>query len=124
MSGVDVWSKRAKWVAYWAPIDGHMITIAIFDHPENLRHPTWWHARDYGLVSANPFGISHFEKGRPKNSGAFTLRDGENLTFRSRFVFYDGQADSKMLTRLYEQFTMAVPAAPRRHSRPPSTSGT
>jgi hypothetical protein len=104
VSGVDVWGKRAKWVAYWGSIEGHVVTIAIFDHPDNLRHPTWWHARDYGLVSANPFGTSAFDKTKPKGSGAYTLRNGDDLTFRYRFVFYDGQADAKTLDRLFEEF--------------------
>ena len=57
----ELWGKRAKWVDYWGEIDSHTIGVAIFDHPDNLRHPTWWHARDYGLVAANPFGIHNFE---------------------------------------------------------------
>ena len=61
-------AKRAAWVDYWAPIDGKTVGIAIFDHPENPRHPTWWHARYYGLVAANPFGIHDFEK-KPEGTG-------------------------------------------------------
>ena len=59
--GRDVWGKRAEWIDYWGTIQGQVIGIAIFDHPRNPRHPTWWHARDYGLVAANPFGIHDFE---------------------------------------------------------------
>jgi hypothetical protein len=112
VSGVDVWGKRAKWVAYWGSIEGHVVTIAIFDHLDNLRYPTWWHARDYGLVSANPFGISDFDKTKPKNSGAYTLRDGDDLTFRYRFVFYDGQADAETLDRIGEGFASSAEATP------------
>ena len=65
IEGKEIWGKRAKWVDYWGPIDSHTVGIAIFDHPTNPRHPTWWHARDYGLVAANPFGIHDFEKSRP-----------------------------------------------------------
>ena len=43
-----LWGKNAKWVDYWAKIDGNEVGVAIFDHKDNLRHPTTWHARDYG----------------------------------------------------------------------------
>jgi hypothetical protein len=33
-----------------------VIGVAIFDHPKNHAHPTWWHVRDYGLFAANPVG--------------------------------------------------------------------
>ncbi|MCX6953698.1 MAG: PmoA family protein, partial [Verrucomicrobia bacterium] len=50
------WGKRADWCDYFAERNGKTYGIAIFDHPQNLRHPTWWMARDYGLFAANPFG--------------------------------------------------------------------
>ena len=40
---------------------GQTYGVAIFDHPKNLHHPTWWHARDYGLFAANPLGWHDFE---------------------------------------------------------------
>ena len=42
----DLWGKRAKWVDYWGLVNGNIVGVAIFDHPANPRHPTWWHARD------------------------------------------------------------------------------
>jgi len=30
---------RAPWCAYTAPADGKTVTIALFDHPRNPRHP-------------------------------------------------------------------------------------
>ncbi|MHC5001876.1 MAG: DUF6807 domain-containing protein, partial [Planctomycetota bacterium] len=48
------WGKRAAWVEYSGPVRGRTVGVAIFDHPGNPRHPTWWHARDYGLFAANP----------------------------------------------------------------------
>ena len=50
-----VWGTHAKWVDMSGPIESKTYGIAIFDHPANLRHPTRWHARDYGLFAANPF---------------------------------------------------------------------
>ncbi|MFO8026458.1 MAG: PmoA family protein, partial [Opitutales bacterium] len=57
IEGAGAWGKRAKWAAFHGPDSAGTPTVAaILDHPDNLRHPTWWHARGYGLLTANPFG--------------------------------------------------------------------
>jgi hypothetical protein len=100
-----VWGKRAKWVAYWGVIDGKTCGVAIFDHPTNLRHPTWWHARDYGLVAANPFGISDFERGKHKRgAGEYTVKQGEQLKLQYRFVFFAGTAEEADIAGKYDQW--------------------
>jgi len=100
-----VWGKRAKWVAYWGVIDGETCGVAIFDHPTNLRHPTWWHARDYGLVAANPFGISDFERGKHKRGdGDYTVKQGETLKLHYRFVFFAGTAEQADIAGKYDQW--------------------
>ena len=96
----ELWGKRAAWVAYWGTIDGAVCGVAIFDHPENLRHPTWWHARDYGLIAANPFGIHDFEGAEP-GTGDYTLEWGETLTLRYRFVFFAGDAEEADIAGKY-----------------------
>ncbi len=96
----ELWGKRAEWVAYWGMIDGETCGVAIFDHPDNLRHPTWWHARDYGLIAANPFGIHDFEGAEP-GTGDYTLEWGETLTLRYRFVFFAGDAEEADIAGKY-----------------------
>lgn len=103
VTGKAVWGKRAEWVAYWGIIDGKTCGVAIFDHPTNLRHPTWWHARDYGLVAANPFGISDFER-KPKGTGDYTLKQGETLSLRYRFVFFAGTAEEAKIAEKYDRW--------------------
>ena len=44
-----VWGKRADWCDYYSEHNGKIYGVAIFDHPNNLRHPTWWQARDCSL---------------------------------------------------------------------------
>lgn len=105
VTGKDIWGKRARWVDYWGEIDGKTVGVAIFDHPHNPRHPTTWHAREYGLIAANPFGISSFE-GKPKGAGDMKLKPGEKKTFRYRFIFHRGdhqQANIAEQYKLYEQ---------------------
>lgn len=98
----DCWGKRAKWVAYWGVIDGQTCGVAVFDHPTNLRHPTWWHARDYGLVAANPFGVSDFENRRPRGDGDYTLEADQTLTLHYRFVFFAGTAEEADIAGKYD----------------------
>ena len=53
-----VWGKRADWVHYFGTVDGKPAGIAFLSHPTNPsngKQKAWWHARDYGLISANPF---------------------------------------------------------------------
>ncbi|MFT5129667.1 MAG: putative membrane-bound dehydrogenase-like protein, partial [Rhodothermales bacterium] len=96
ITGKAIWGKAAKWVDYWGPIDGKPLGIAIFDHPGNPRHPTTWHARDYGLVAANPFGSKYFKVG----DGAMTIKKGDTATFSYRFFFHEGaHADAKIAER-------------------------
>jgi hypothetical protein len=97
------WGKRASWCDYYGPVEGKTVGVAIFDHPSNPRHPTWWHVRDYGLFAANPFGIHDFE-GKPAGSGNLTVPRGSSVTFRYRFYLHDGdekQADVAGQYRLY-----------------------
>jgi hypothetical protein len=103
VTGKAMWGKRAAWVDYWGEIDGQVTGVAIFDHPDNPRHPTWWHARDYGLVAANPFGVNHFE-GKPDGTGDMTLPAGETLTFRYRFLFHPGDAEAADIAKRYKQY--------------------
>ncbi len=108
----DIWGKRASWIDYWGDIDGHVVGIAMFDHPSNLRHPTWWHARDYGLLSANPFGIHHFEEQPDPKLGDYTLPEHESLTFRHRFVFHPGDYQQAQIADLYQQWAQPESAEP------------
>jgi hypothetical protein len=100
--GGEVWGKRARWVDYSGEIDGQKVGISFLDHPQNLRHPTYWHARTYGLFAANPFGLSDFVG--PGNDGSFTVPAGESLRFRYRFVFHEGAADPARIEQWYAAF--------------------
>lgn len=85
------WGKRAEWCDYYAQYKGKTYGVAIFDHPQNLHHPTWWHAREYGLVSANPIGWHDFETRTTKpNAGDVTIPAGGSLTLRYCVYFHSG----------------------------------
>jgi hypothetical protein len=85
-----VWSKRAGWVSYSGPDSaGNPVGIMIIEHPKNVRYPTWWHARDYGLFAANPFGINDFEKAGAR-AGDLVIEAGGSVTFSYRVLFHNG----------------------------------
>jgi hypothetical protein len=98
-----IWGKRAKWVYYYGPVDGMDVGIVFMDHPQNLRHPTTWHARDYGLVAANPFGLHDF-LGEPAKSGDVILKKGESLRLVYRLLFLARTSESKECDDLFQSF--------------------
>jgi len=99
----QAWGKRAAWVDYHGKIDDQMMGLAMFDHPANLRHPTCWHARDYGLVAANPFGARAFTANK-ESDGALTIAKGEDLQCRFRIVLHQGDAQEAGIAKLYEDY--------------------
>lgn len=98
----DVWGKRAKWVSVHGPDGkGQPTVITMMDHPKNLRHPTWWHARTYGLIAANPFGLKDFGE---KKSGDFYLKKGDGLVQRYGILLESGEFDAARVSKAYEKF--------------------
>lgn len=96
----QIWGKPAKWTDYSVTANGTTVGVAMFDHPSNLRHPTRWHARPYGLNAANPFATKSFDK-TATIDGSYTLPAGQKLTLRYRVLIYEGTPD---LERLYTEF--------------------
>ena len=99
------WGKKSAWVDYYAPKDGKVYGVAMFDHPKNPRHPTWWHVRDYGLFSANPFGKHDFEnlKDDPR-AGDFTIDAGQSVTFRWRLYFHMGDEKAGKVAEHFKDY--------------------
>jgi hypothetical protein len=87
-------------------VAGEALGVAIFDHPANPRHPTYWHSRGYGLFAANPFGIRDFERDKTK-SGDLALAAGEKLRFRYRVVIHPGDAEAAKLADNYKKWAAA-----------------
>ena len=97
----NVWGKPSPWVDYSGELDGEKLGIAIFDHPKNFRHPTYWHTRDYGLFAANPFGEHDFFNDKNRD-GSLTLKPKEVLRLRYRVVIHPGGVN---VADLYQAYT-------------------
>ena len=99
----EIWGKRANWVDYDGVIDGQTAGIAIFDSPKSFRHPTYWHARGYGLFAANPFGIKQFRHD-PMQDGGYTIPAGKSIRFRYRVLIHDGNYKDARVAEKYRQY--------------------
>jgi hypothetical protein len=99
---VNVWGKRSNWVDYSAELEGEKLGVAMFDHPQNPHHPTYWHARDYGLFALNPFGQQAFDPKQPE--AELKLPAGQKITFIWRVVIHPGDAETAHIADLYKEF--------------------
>lgn len=125
----DAWGKRAEWADFSGPdASGETVGIAMFDHPDNLRFPTHWHARTYGLLSANRFGTDHFDPkfSKPRGvscrpygeecpacksrGGDYTLPAGETLTLRQRLYFHHGDSETAEVAKQYSEYSQPLAA--------------
>ena len=88
VSGEAVWGTRAKWMLLYGMIGNEKVSVAIIDHPQSKGYPTHWHARGYGLFSANPLGLKDFSKGKQEMN--LTIPAGKSVTFNYRVVISSG----------------------------------
>ena len=96
----EAWGRPAPWCHYSGPVQspsGPIIAgIGVMDHPLNPRYPTHWHVRNYGLMTANPFGLSFYYKDKGRD-GSLRLEAGASITFNYRVVVHEGDAtDGRM----------------------------
>lgn len=72
--GKAIWGKATKWVDNSGVKNGRWVGVTLLTHPKNgrLYH---WHARDYGLITANPLGPLNTAPDR-------ILKSGDSMRFR------------------------------------------
>ncbi len=99
----ETWGKKANWCDYYGPTEGKVAGITVMDHPENLRHPTNWHVRNYGLMTANCFGLSYFYRDK-SISGDYTLGAGKELVFKYRLYVHNDTTDQAKPGDKYHDF--------------------
>lgn len=105
------WGMFANWIDDYGPVDGEVVGIAMFSHPDNFRHPTRWHTRTYGLLAANPFGEGEFpqDDSQPKQ-GATRLAKGEKLSLRYRVLLHRGDSIEGRIAEAYERYVVRAGA--------------
>jgi Methane oxygenase PmoA len=99
----QIWGKRADWVDVDGLIDEQSVGVAIFDSPKSFRHPTYWHARGYGLLAANPFGLKAFFHDAHQD-GSYTIPAGSSIKFRYRVFIHDGSYTQAHVADQYREY--------------------
>lgn len=88
-NGEEIWGKTAAWCDYSGTTsDGARIGITLIPHPDNFA-PSWMHARDYGLLVANPFGRNAMTGGAKLST---TVHPGESFRLRFGLNVHTGEA--------------------------------
>jgi hypothetical protein len=107
----NVWGKRARWVALQGVRKDKVVGVAILNHPASMNYPTYWHARDYGLFSANPLGQGDFQRQQPrkyrKNKVVplrLKLEQGETAHFRFLVIVYEGIRTAEQIEERFRKF--------------------
>ncbi len=106
-TSANVWGKPSAWVALRGTVEGaagpEPVTVAIFSHPESFNHPPFWHARDYGLFTVNPFGRRGYNAAlSPRETH---LKRGESLRLRFRLAVYGGVVEKARLDDDFAAFS-------------------
>lgn len=85
----QVWGKPAAWCDYSGTIDGRPLGVLLIPDPGNFR-PSWFHARDYGFMTANPFGRNAFTRGEKSQ---VTVAKGDTFRLRNAVLIHSGPID-------------------------------
>jgi len=86
----------ARWMAYAAAAEGHRVTIAVFDHPGNLRHP----ARMFTMTP--PFAYLAATLNLWKEPWELTA--SRALDLRYGVALWDGETDPAGIESMYRQW--------------------
>lgn len=99
----QVWGKAFPWVDYSGTLEGRKVGIAILEHPTSFRAPTYWHARDYGLFAANPFGLHDFFNDKTKD-GSHKMEPKQSIRFRFRVVLHPEETAQAGIDKLFAEY--------------------
>lgn len=89
--GKEIWGKASNWVDYSGEIDGNYAGMTVMPDPENFR-PSWYHARDYGFVAANPFGRQAMKQGE---KSSVIVKKGEKFNLGFGILIYCNPTGNK-----------------------------
>lgn len=87
---------RSRWCAYTGPADGKTVTIAMFDHYRNPRHPATW------FTMAKPF--AYLSATLRLHEEPLKILANQPLTLRYGVALWDGRARTSDIDNLWMSF--------------------
>jgi Family of unknown function (DUF6807) len=87
---------RSRWCAYTAQANGETVTVAMFDHPDNPRHPATW------FTMARPF--AYLSATLRLHEEPLKLVSGKPLTLRYGVALWDGRPETAQIDELCRQW--------------------
>jgi hypothetical protein len=88
----NIWGKPSLWCDYAGPIDDVFAGVMIMSDPDNFA-PCRWHVRDYGFMTANPFGRKAFNLGA---AGKVIVNKGESLSLRFGILLHSSKDETSI----------------------------
>jgi len=93
---------RSRWCAYTAKADGKDVTVAMFDHPGNQRHPATW------FMMNTPF--AYLSATLALHEQPLKVESDNPLVLRYAVALWDGRIEDAKIEELYKRWA----ALPRR----------
>jgi hypothetical protein len=103
----QIWGKQADWCDYAGTIGGRPLGMLVAPDPRNFRR-SWFHARDYGFLAANPFGQNAFTRGEKSR---LSVPAGTSLRLAYAVLIHTGPID---LDAAYRDILSVFKADPSR----------
>jgi len=99
----------AKWCAYTAPCNGKEVTVALFDDPNNVRHPATFFTM--------PVGFAYQSATLNEMREPLTVEPGTPLQLRYGVALWDGKAGTEQIEAAYKEWVAARKAAKQEASK-------
>lgn len=99
-NGKEVWGKQADWADYSGTKEGRYVGMTLMADPNNFRR-SWFHARDYGFIAANPFGVNAFTGGEKSK---IHVKAGKSLRIRFGVLVHSNAKDKTNHASNYRDF--------------------
>lgn len=96
-TGVDGTNEsKSRWCAYSAKADGKLVTVAMFDHPDNHRHPATWFTMDQGFAYMSDTMYLHKEP--------VIVNAAKPLLLRYGVALWDGSPEPDAIEKMYKNW--------------------
>jgi len=97
----EIRGTTANWVDYSGEVDGQQVGLTLMQGPLSFRK-AWYHARDYGLLVANPFGRNALTGGEKSK---VRVEPGDHIVLQYGVLIHSSPKDKPVdLKAAYAEF--------------------